>query len=64
MTFASLKKAVNARKWPVLIVCLVLLVAAPIVIQHGLVLTVMIYICLLYTSKPVDFFMIFLQLFL
>ena len=42
MTFASLKKAVNARKWPVLIVCLVLLVAAPIVIQHGLVLTVMI----------------------
>ena len=46
MTFASLKKAVNARKWPVLIVCLVLLVAAPIVIQHGLVLTVMIYIML------------------
>ena len=35
MTFASLKKAVNARKWPVLIVCLVLLVAAAFVDRVG-----------------------------
>jgi len=46
MTVASLKKAAAAKKLPILLVCLALLLALPFVIRDGLILSVMIYIML------------------